>query len=172
MNKKLTGQLISIKFTDRKTPIYGFVIDYNDGWTLLKYNVVDYVIDGYKILRHKNIQGFRRGRDERFREKVIKLKGQQPTDTEKIPLTDLKTILCFLSDKFGVFNLYTQSETACYPGRLKSIDNKKLVIYFLNTNGKWNGQMTFRPNDIRTIEFDSDYINSLKLVAGQTKNKR
>ena len=44
--KKYIGQLMSIKYTDRPTAIKGFVIDYNDGWTLLEYNPVDYVIDG------------------------------------------------------------------------------------------------------------------------------
>jgi len=44
--KKYIGQLVSIEYTDRPAAIKGFVIDYNDAWTLLKYNRVDYVIDG------------------------------------------------------------------------------------------------------------------------------
>src|SRR6185436_4537039 len=158
MNKKLTGQLISIKFTDRKEPIYGFVIDYNEDWTLMKYNPVDYIIDGYIILRHKNIEGYRQ--------------KQGLNGSEKIPIDNLQTILSFLTKKFGVFQFYTKSETACYLGRLKSLDSKLLVIDFLDTDGKWNGQMKFRPNDIRTIEFKTDYINSLKLIADTAIEKR
>ncbi|MFH0895553.1 MAG: hypothetical protein V2A54_14035 [Bacteroidota bacterium] len=164
-NKKHIGQLISVKFTDREEPIYGFVIDYNDDWTLMKNNPVDYVIDGYIIFRHKNIESFRRSAEEKFRERVIKLKGLEPTDKEAIPLTDLETILQHLTKHFGVFQVSTKSETACYLGRLKSIDNKKLIMDDLNPKGKWDGQMEFRTGDIRMIEFDSDYINSLKLVA-------
>ncbi len=167
--KKYLGQLISIKFTDRKTAIYGFVVDYNDNWTLLKHNPVDYILDGYLIFRHKNIQGLRRDVAEKWREKVIKLKGLKLTDKDKIPLTDLATILKYLTDKFGVFEVYSKSDTECYLGRLKSIDSNELVIDNLDTKGKWDGQLKFKIGEIRVIQFDNDYINSLKLVAKKSR---
>jgi hypothetical protein len=167
--RKHIGELISVKFSDRKEPIYGFVIDYNNDWTLMRYNPVDYVLDGYIIFKHKNIEGFRRSADEKFREKVIKLKGLEPTKNDVIPITDLATILEYLTTKFGVFQFQTKSETACYLGKLKSIDSKKLVIDYLNPKGKWDKQMTFRPGDIRVIEFETDYIKSLHLVSGSKK---
>jgi hypothetical protein len=170
--KKHIGQLVSVQFKDRKTPIYGYVVDYNDDWTLMKYNPVDYIIDGYVIFRHKNIESVNRGTDEKWREKVINLKGLQPTDKDIVPLTDLETILKYLTDNFGVFQVYTKSEKACYLGRLKSIDHKELVLDTLNTKGKWDGQMKFRTRDIRVIEFDTDYINSLKLVSISYKPKK
>ncbi len=170
--KEYIEQLISIKYTDRKTPIYGYVIDYNEDWTLMKYNPVDYIIDGYIILRHKNIEGFRRDEDEKWREKVINLKGLELTDKDIIPLIDLSTILTYLTERFGVFQFNTKTENACYLGRQKTLDSKQLVIDFLSTKGKWDGQMKFRPGDIRTIEFDTDYINSLKLVSETKKTKK
>lgn len=169
--KKYIGQLISIKFSDRKGIIYGFVVDYNEDWILMKYNPVDYIIDGYILIRHKNIEGFRRDVDEIWKEKIIKLKGLEPTVDDIIPITNLEVILNYLTNNFGVFNIYTKSEKACYLGKLKSLNSKQLVIDFLSTNGKWDGEMKFRPGDIRTIEFDTDYINSLKLVIGDKKNK-
>lgn len=169
--KKHVEQLISVKFTDRKEAIYGYVVDYNNDWTLMKYNPVDYIIDGYIIFAHKNIEGFRRDINEKWREKVIKLKGLELSEKDIIPLTNLEAILRCLTDNFGVFQLYTKSEKACYLGRLKSIDAKQLVIDYLNTKGKWAGQAKFRPNDIRVIEFDTDYINSLKLVLKSKKTK-
>lgn len=168
--KKHIGELVSIKFTDRKIPIYGVVVDYSDEWTLMKHNPEDYRIDGYVIFKHKNIKGFRKGAQEKFRGKIFKLKGIKVDKEDLIPLTDLPAILNHLTEKFGVFQLETKSETKCYLGRLKSIDSKQLEIDFLNADGKWDGQMVFRPNDIRVIEFDTDYINSLKLVSG-TKRK-
>jgi len=170
--KNHIGQLVSVKFTERKTPIYGYVVDYNDDWTLMKYNPVDYIIDGYIIFRHKNIEGFRRASDEKWREKVINLKGLQPTDKDIIPLTDLETILKYLTDNLGVFQVYTKSETACYLGRLKSIDKKELLMDNLNPKGKWEGQMKLRTDGIRVIEFDTNYINSLKLVLTTIKTKK
>lgn len=169
---KHIGQLISVKFTDRKTPIYGFVVDYNDDWTLMKYNPVDFVIDGYIIFRHKNIHGFRRDMDEKWREKVISLKGLQPTDKNIIPISNLETILKYLTDTFGIFQVYTKSETACYVGRLKSIDNKELLMDNLSPKGKWEGEMKFKIAAIRIIEFETDYLNSLKLASSSKATKK
>ena len=163
--KKYIGQLVSIKYSDRPTPIFGFVIDYNDDWTLLKYNPVDYIVDGYRILRHKNIEGFRRNANEKFREKVIKLKKQHLPDFSEFPLRDLETILSSLTKKYGIFQFELKTEKACYLGKLKSLTKSKLTIDYLNPKGLWTKQMQFRPNDIRTIEFDTDYINSLKLIS-------
>ena len=170
--KKYVGKLVSIKYTDRPTPICGFVIDYNDDWTLLKYNLVDYVIDGFIILRHKKIEGFRREAEEKFKEKVIILKGQHLADITDFPLTDLGTILSNLTKKYGVFKFNLKTEKACYLGSLKTLTKARLTIDYLNPKGIWTKEMQFRPNDIRTIEFDTDYINSLKLFSNKKNIKK
>jgi len=169
--KKYIDQVVSIKYSDRKTPIYGLVIDYNENFTLLKYNPVDFVLDGYMILSHKNIQGFRRDKEEKFKEKIINLKiGNATNDKERnIPLTNLHAILLYLNENFGVFQFTTKSENACYLGGLASFNDNQLYVDLLDTTGKWIKPAKFRPNDIRTIEFDTDYINSLKLVAYKRK---
>src|SRR5580704_5990746 len=171
-NKKYIGQLISIKYADRPTPFYGFVVDYNDDWTLMKSNPCDFCIDGYVILRHKNIEGFRRDESVRFKEKVIKLKGDHIPVIKKFQLTDIQTILSYLTEKFGLFAFYLKSEKLCYVGKLRFFEKSRLTIDYLTPKGIWAKQMQFRPGDIRTIEFDTDYLNSLKLFSeGKQKGK-
>lgn len=167
--KKYIGKLISVKFTDRKKTVDGYVIDYNDDWTLMKYNPVDYIMDGYVIFSNKNIEGFRRDTEEKWREKVINLKGLQSIENENVPLNDLPKILKFLTDNFGLFLVYTKKENVCYLCRLRSINNNELVLDCLSPKGKWDGELKFKTGDIRKIEFNTDYINSLKLVS--TSNK-
>jgi predicted transcriptional regulator len=107
---------------------------------------------------------------EKFAERVITLKGQEVKATEKIPIEDLLTILSYLTQRHKIFMLHTKSERACYLGRIYTLDSKNLTIDSLSTRGTWDGQMTFKIADIKTIEFDTDYINSLKLIqAGKTK---
>jgi len=168
--KKYIGQLITINFKDRPTPISGFVIDYNDEWTLLKQNPVDYIIDGYVIVRHKNIEGFSRTKKELFKERILKLKNLNPKGQNEIPLADLNTILAYLTMKFGVFQFEQKSEKSCWLGSLVSFDTKDFIIKPLLPNGKWDKNTLFFIKDLRTIEFDTDYINSLKLV--EKDNKR
>lgn len=162
--KKFLGKLISVKFTDRKTPLSGLIIDYNDQWTLMKSNPVDYMIDGYIIFKHKNVEGFCRDEDEKFKEKILRLKGIEIEKKDLFPITDLSTILTGLTKKYSIFRLDKKSEKVCYVGRFKSLDNKQLIIKTLDTKGKWDGQKIFKPDDIRIIEFNTDYLNSLKLL--------
>jgi hypothetical protein len=160
--KKYVGRLIKIKFKDMG-PLVGHIIDYGDDWILMRNCPVDYVVDGYFVVRKKNIKEVVRGEEEKWREKVIglkKLKG-----VPKIPLTDLNGILKALTKQYGVFSVHTKDDDVCWLGRLNRIEDKLIVIDDLTPKAKWGGQFKFKESEIRVLEFDSDYVNSLKLLA-------
>jgi hypothetical protein len=168
MDKRNIGQFLSIKFEFTSgTVIYtGYVIDYSEDWTLLKHCLFDYLVDGYILLNNKYITEFKRGNEERFKEKVLDLKGQRPKPKERIDLQDTGTILKYLSDKYGIFQFNQRTNETCWLGKVKKIKGTELKIDYLNPKGIWSSSMpTYRLGNIRTIEFDTDYINSLKLVA-------
>lgn len=71
MKKRFIGKVLTFKYTDRPTRITGILVDYNDDWTLLKYNAFDYLIDGYIILRNKNIEFAQRMEKELFKDKYL-----------------------------------------------------------------------------------------------------
>lgn len=162
-------QLISIEFEDRKEIFSGFLIDYTNDWILIKNNPVDFIIDGYVILKNKNIRSITRDGDTAFTESVIRLKGLKTNSDEIIPLRDLSSILTFITNKYGIFQIAKKSEKAVYLGKLIKLDDEELVIDFLETRGKFGGELSFNPNKIRVIEFDTDYINSLKLLVDERK---
>jgi len=168
MTQKHIGQFFSFKFEFASgTIIYsGYLIDFNEEWILIKHNPYDYLVDGYVLLRNKYITEFKRGNEERFKEKIFDLKGQKPKSKEKIPLKDTATILYYLSDKFGVFLFTQRTNLACWLGRVNKIKGTELKIDYLNPKGIWSSTMpTYKLGNIRTIEFDTDYVNSLKLIA-------
>lgn len=162
-------QLISIEFEDRKEIFTGFLIDYTDDWILIKNNPVDFIIDGYVILKNKNIQSITRDSDNVFTESVIRLKGLKTNSDEIIPLRDLSSILTFITNKYEIFQIAKKSEKSVYLGKLIKLDDEELVIDFLETRGKFGGELSINPNKIRVIEFDTDYINSLKLLVNEGK---
>lgn len=164
---KYLRQLITIEFIDKKLIYTGFLIDFTENWILLKSNPVDYIIDGYIILKNKNIKSVSRDESDLFTEKVIRLKGVKTNAEEIIPLTNLSSILRFLNDKYGVFQIATKREKAVYLGKLIEINDRELIIDFLETRGEFGGEISFKPNKIRAIEFDTDYINSLKLIINE-----
>lgn len=160
-------QLIAIEFEDRKEIFTGFLIDYTDDWILIKNNPVDFIIDGYVIIKNKNIKSITRDSDNAFTESVIRLKGLKTNSDEIIPLRDLSSILTFITNKYEIFQIAKKSEKAVYLGKLIKLDDEELVIDFLETRGKFGGELSFNPNKIRVIEFDTDYINSLKLLVNE-----
>jgi hypothetical protein len=164
-------QLVSIEFLDKKEVYTGFLIDYSDDWILLKNNPVDFIIDGFVILKNKNIERIYRDQDHEFTEKVIRLKGLKTNAKDIIPIKDLGSIISFVDKKYGVFQIAKKSATSAYLGKLIQLNDQELIIDFLDTKGQFGGELSFNPEKIRVIEFDTDYINSLKLVAQENQNK-
>lgn len=163
--KDYLNKLITIKFSDRKNRESGFLIDFSTDWILLKNNPVDFIIDGYKIVRNKNIEAIYHEEKEKFTEKVLRLKELGPNQTEKIPLENIVEIFKHINKKFGIFQFYRKSEKAIYPGRVREINSKKITIDWIDLKGNWTEERSFKLDKIRVIEFENDYIKSLKLVA-------
>ncbi len=159
------NKLITIEFSDRKDTESGFLIDFSGDWILLKSNPVDFIIDGYTIIKNKNIEAIYHEEDEIFTEKVLRLKKLDPKETEKIPLEDIVEIFNYLDKKFGIFQFYKKSEKAIYPGRLRNINSKEITIDWIDLKGNWTEERSFKLDKIRVIEFENDYLKSLKLVA-------
>lgn len=162
--EKYLRQLISIEFEDKKEIFTGFLIDWTEDWILIKNNPVDFIIDGYTILKNKNVKSIIQDEDHEFTERVIKLKGSRTSSDEIIPLTDLPTILNFLEKKYEIFQVAKKSDKAVYLGKVMEVSEKELLLDFLTPEGIFEGEMNFKLSKIRVIEFDTDYINSLKLI--------
>ncbi|MFL9830770.1 hypothetical protein ABS764_07915 [Flavobacterium sp. ST-87] len=157
-------QLIEIEFEDKKELYTGFLIDYSDDWILLRNNPVDFIVDGFVILRNRNIANIHRDEQLEFTEKVIRLKGVKTNAEDIIPIRDLDTIIHYLDKKYGVFQIAKKSAKSAYLGKLIALNNEELTIDFLDIRGEFGGELSFNPEKIRVIEFDTDYINSLKLL--------
>ena len=171
--KKYIGQVVSfnVAYVSTEEIYMGYVVDYNDDWTLLKYNPVDFVRDGYIILRNKDVKSYKRDGIEKFHQKVLDLKGHAVTSEDKIPIDNIEIILNYLTDNFGAFQFNLRSDDYCYLGRVRTIINNTLTIDFLDNEGKWSEKRDYKLGNIRTIQFDTDYINSLLLVANSNKKK-
>ncbi len=161
--KNLKGKFISFKYRDRKEIISGFLIDYNKDWTLIKYNPVDYVIDGYLILKSTKILKYKRDDYERFREKVLIAKNLKPTKDDVFPITDISQTLKIISDRFGAFKIEKKDSTICYIGKFLRLTKEYLFIQEIDPKAQWVEAEKHKFSSIREIEFDSDYINSLIL---------
>jgi hypothetical protein len=159
--KDLIGKFVSFKYRDRKDIISGFLLDYNEDWTLIKYNVVDYIIDGYRILKSNLILSYKRDEFEIFREKVLNSKGLKPSKIDKFPIKNIHQTLQLISDRFGAFQIEKKDETVCYIGKFVKIEKGILTIQEIDDKAVWVDNDKYRISSIRLFEFDTDYINTL-----------
>lgn len=162
--EKYLRQLISIEFEDKKEIFTGFLIDYSDDWILLRNNPVDFIVDGFVLLKNKNVKSIDRNEEHDFTEKVIRLKGVKTNAEDIIPIKDLTSIISYLDKRYGVFQISKKSSKSAYLGKLIELNKEELTINFLDIRGEFGGELSFNPEKIRVIEFDTDYINSLQLV--------
>jgi hypothetical protein len=160
--KQYLNKLITLEFSDLKKSYSGFLLDFSDEWILLKNNPVDYILDGFIILKNKNLESIIYNENNEFSEDVIRSKKIKIKNDFIFPLSNLETILLFLNKKYGIFQLATKKESAVYLGRLIEITEGEIFIEFLNTKGIFDGEIYFKREKIRIIEFDTDYVNSLK----------
>lgn len=168
MTDKYKGQLITLKFeyTDEIVEYCGYLIDFNKDWILLKHNRVDYVVDGYIVLKNKFVTHFKRDARERFKQKVLDLKGEKPGKFEIIPIKDLATILNHLTKQYGLFQFNMRTNKTCWLGKVRRISGSDLMIDYLTPKATWTKTMLpYKLGNIRSVEFDTDYNNSLKLIA-------
>ncbi len=169
--KNLIGKFVSFKYRDRKDLISGYLIDYNNDWTLIKYNIADYVIDGYMILKTDWILKYKRDDYEEFREKVLKVKNLLPTEEDIFPITDLSETLQLISERYGAFKIEKKDDTVCFIGRLVKVTKQNLIIQEIDAKAKWSETVKHKLKSIRIIEFDIDYVNSLILYSKTIENE-
>ena len=81
----------------------------------------------------------------------------------------MSTILNYIKNKYGIFQIVKKSPKSVYLGKLIEVNDEILTIDFLDIRGAFGGELSFNPEKIRVIEFDSDYINSLKLVSEENE---
>ena len=71
----ITNQIYSFFLNRRKEIITGITMYIGNKWVLLRYIPVDYVIDGYVLIKRKHIKDINRKEREIFKENVLRIKG-------------------------------------------------------------------------------------------------
>ena len=151
----------TFKLRGRKELITGIVVDYSQEWIMIKYIPVDYVIDGYRIIKKKYISTFWRKDDEEFKEVVIKAKKIDFSNHKIIPIENTNEMFNFFLKNNIVIQFDLNDESIAYIGLLTKILSKSFYIKNLSPKGIWIDEQSFKIESIRTIQIDNDYIISL-----------
>jgi hypothetical protein len=160
MNYK--GRFLSFKIKGRKSKISGVVLNWNKDWTLIR-RCIDYSVDGYSIIRNKNLTFFYEEYEQRAN-KILKIKNYNYKSEPKIPIDNLLNIIKYIDKNYKIIQVDTKDGEAFDLLKFKYFENMTFYFDELLANGKWRDVMKFKENVFRVITFDTDYSNSLSLI--------
>ncbi len=157
--KEYNNKIINFNIFEREDSICGLVTDYNDNFTLLNYSPVDYVIDGFTVLRNDCIENYEIENNE-LKEKILNIKKLNNKDDFKL---DFQSILNFFYENNQIFSLEL-NDRKYYIGKIIEIKQNILNLRILNSYAEWTEKIEINIDDVDIIEFENDYINSLCLI--------
>ena len=144
-------------------PIYGIIENISEEWVLVKRIISDYLFDGYTLIRRKYIKDVIRNSDVIFKEDVLIAKGY--IDGEKVQSISIDNAfspLEWFKESQTTFMLSPKDESICFLGQIEKILSNSFYLKALNSKGQWDKKpYIYRLNNIRTIDYETDYINSL-----------
>lgn len=161
--KLIENNFYTIYLKGRKTFLQGILISAGTEWILLRYIPVDYVLDGFLLIRTRYIKEIKRGANEIFNEKVIHLKlvADEKINDQNINLSNSSDVLYYLMQNQITIQFDFHDDSVTYVGSIKNIYTKTIQIQSMNPEGEWEEKESCLMERIRTIQFDNDYINSL-----------
>jgi hypothetical protein len=164
---KYKGRFLSFKIKGRKSKISGVVLDWNDEWTLIR-RCIDYSVDGYSIIRNKNLTFFYEEFEQRAN-KILKIKKYNYKSEPKIPIDNLLKIVTYVDKNYKIIQVDTKDGEAFDLLKFKYFENMTFYLDELLANGKWRDVMEFKEDIFGVITFDTDYSNSLSLITNIKK---
>jgi hypothetical protein len=157
----IKGQLFSISLEKVTNIITGLVVDHNKDWLLIKYVPVDFVVDGYMIIRREIIKKYWRRDEEKFRESVLKAKKVTAKSSWSLSRRTKIYPLAKMQQKAILIQLNLEKEDICYVGIIKDVKKDSFVLEKMGTKANWLESMEYNLNSVWTIQFGNDYLESL-----------
>jgi hypothetical protein len=156
----------SFKIKGWKKKEIGLLVSENDEWILVKHIPVDYVIDGYKLYQKKFIKKRERNSNEDKIARVLKLKNIENTKPNTFEFGEVYEILRWCENIYGLFEFQDMDETELFYGKINQIKKNKFIIDMILADGKIEKKYDyeFSMNKIRSITFETDYFESIRLL--------
>jgi hypothetical protein len=162
MHKFRIGKFYTFEFPKRKKAIEGILLDFNKDWTLIA-RIYDYTFDGFTIFDNTKVQP-QDGEYEQFATKICKAKQYMQIEKPQISIDNLDGIFTDLAKTYQLFGIDSIDGEACdvvkYMGREKEV----FIFKELTTRAKWRFELKLKEKELKYFDFDTSYLNSLKLV--------
>lgn len=160
------GGFYSIKFHGRNDFFSGIVLDYNNEWVLIR-RCFDYRLDGYTVVRRSKIHSVIYDEFEKRAMLILKKKNYHYSKDERVNIKDIDTLIKVVANKYKLLQIDTNDGKAFDVVKFQKMVNGLYFFKELTVNCKWRYNLTLSESKLNFISFDTDYLNSLKLISGR-----
>ena len=160
-------KLIEIKIRRFKELVKGILLGSGTKWSLIRLNVVDYVLDGYQFTNKKYVVCESEITESTMLHRILSIKHK----TEDIPplkntniLDDNELLFSFLKRNVLLVAICLHHEDILYVGKIKDFGHKSFVFDSYNTELQKSGILNIDFSKVRYVQMHTDYLDSLSLL--------
>ena len=124
---------------------------------------VDYTLDGHRLLLGHRLTASSSESEQQVA-LVLQLKGVLPLAVPSYPVDNDHELFSLLRETQELIAIYL-SDDSCLVGRVHRVSSASFHLHLLNTKGRWLQVHPFRFERIKIVEFGTDYLHSLQLLA-------
>ncbi|VXC04150.1 hypothetical protein [Aeromicrobium sp. 9AM] len=146
-------------------PMYGYIVGVAKRWVVVQELQDAVYVDGYHVLRIKDITSVKNDRDAEYVERAVSQLGR-PTPGFTIPhdarTRDVLEAAARHAPLIGVHGEQYEGEPLLI-GKLGRLGKKKLDLLFIDPRGRWeDSPRRWRYAEVTRVEIESRYISALE----------
>lgn len=159
-----------------KHPLFGFIVDFNDDFTLIHVFDCDlFILDGYCVFPNANVKKYALyDKEEYFLNEVIRVKKIVPKPLPKVSILSWPEIVQSVSEYFPLLVVETERlhKNECYIGKVTEVRKKSFKQKEMDTDAVWYGSSKYKFEDVTTISFGGLYETTLALVNAEREKSK
>lgn len=160
-------ELVEIKIKRFKEPVKGILLGNGTQWSLVKLNVVDYVLDGFQFTNKRYVASNCPIKEDTLQYRILAIKNSSKDISTKIDLNILeedKLLYSFLKNSNILVAICLHREDILYVGKIKGVNTKSFILESYDTELRESGIMNIEFDKVRYIQMHTDYLDSLSLI--------
>ncbi|MBI9076841.1 MAG: hypothetical protein JEZ02_15645 [Desulfatibacillum sp.] len=169
IKRKIIVQLGRHELEEDDYFFHGFVMDYSETFVLMQLVSDRFDLDGYEVLRTKDITFIDSEFPERrFLEKALTAQGVRPTPLKGIDLSGARPLFKSIEKQFPLLVIHREwvSDDDCEVGRIKLAADEFYTLKNLSPTARWvDDDKMYRYSDVTRVCFGGAYETTLALVA-------
>ena len=156
-------ELVEIKIKRFKEPVTGILLGNGTQWSLVKLNVVDYVLDGFQFTNKRYVASNCPIKEDTLQYRILAIKNSSK-DIDLNILEEDKLLYSFLKNSNILVAICLHREDILYVGKIKGVNTKSFILESYDTELRESGIMNIEFDKVRYIQMHTDYLDSLSLI--------